>query len=107
PDGKRIRIRAKNVYATSSEKSPVPEGSYGQITIEDQSVGMAESVLEKMLRSSRDKMIFDSPLARASALITEAGGYISACSELEVGTVYTLYAPISQVTDEVRDVTAA
>lgn len=106
-NGKHIRIRAENVYATSGEKLPIPEGSYGRVVIEDQGVGMAESVLAKLLQTSPDTEVLNSPLARASALVTGAGGYISACSELEVGTVYTLYLPISQDVGVVRDASAA
>ncbi len=107
PQGKHIRVRAENIYATSREDLPIPEGSYGRVIIEDQGVGMAESVLVKLLHPSSDKKASDSPLARASALITGVGGYISARSELEVGTVYTLYIPISQASREERDATAA
>lgn len=107
PHGKHIRVRAENIYATSKEDLPIPEGSYGRVIIEDQGIGTAESVLAKLLHPSSDKKVSDSPLARASVLITEVGGYISARSELEVGTVYTLYTPISQASREERDATAA
>ncbi|MDH5595027.1 MAG: ATP-binding protein, partial [Gammaproteobacteria bacterium] len=107
PKGKSVRIRAENIYATAGEDLPIPEGTYGRVTIEDQGIGMSESVLAKLLHPRPENKVSDSPLARASALITEAGGYISARSELEVGTIYTLYAPISQASRQAQDATAA
>jgi len=106
--GKTIHVRAENIFTSADEELPIPEGSYGRITIKDNGIGMSETLLARLLRARpNEQTAKDSPIARASALVSSAGGYISARSELEVGTTFTLYVPISQAVISRQDVSAA
>jgi PAS domain S-box-containing protein len=99
PDGGTIHLRAENFNHTTGGDLPIPEGRYVKISIRDHGVG----ILEKHLA-----LIFDPyfstkemglrkgmglGLTTTYSIINQHDGYITAESEVGVGTTFTINLP--------------
>ena len=99
PDGGRIRISGENVPANSSAK-PVwlDKGAYVKICVQDEGSGITEKDLEKIFDPyfTTKKEGSGLGLAITHSIIKNHHGHIDVESELEVGTTFTIYLPVSE-----------
>ncbi|MBU0992672.1 MAG: PAS domain S-box protein [Proteobacteria bacterium] len=97
PNGGTIRIKSENTSLQSDSSIPLPAGPYIKISIEDQGIGIQETLIS---------IIFDPyfttkqkgsglGLTTAYSIIKKHGGHITVYSELNRGTVFNIYLPAS------------
>lgn len=103
PDGGQLVIETKAVTldATIRAHHPqVPPGTYAEIIVSDTGSGMSPEVLEKAF----DPFFTTKPTGRGTGLglssaygiVSQAGGYIFAYSEIGHGSTFKIYLPRSE-----------
>lgn len=90
--GRAVRVRAENVTITTDSSVPLSPGRYGKITVTDQGVGVPREFLHCLIDTSPNAAPARG-LARAGAIIKRYHGCVSAESELESGSVFSIYVP--------------
>ncbi|MFQ6043066.1 MAG: response regulator, partial [Candidatus Poribacteria bacterium] len=100
PEGGIIKVRAENVVISAEDALPLKDGRYVRIEIEDEGVGIPKEHLLKIF----DPYFSTKQKGKGSGLglticyyiIQKHDGYITAESELGVGTTFYIYLPASQ-----------
>ena len=98
PEGGIIEVSAENIIIRETEPLPLPEGKYVKIIIRDKGCGIDEEYLSKVFDPyfTTKEQGNGLGLAIVYSVITKHGGYITVESELEVGTTFSLYLPVSK-----------
>jgi CheY-like chemotaxis protein len=75
----------------------LPGGNYVRISIEDQGIGISENHLTRIFDPYFSTKQDGSGLGLATtySIIKKHGGHIAVCSEIDRGTVFTIYLPAS------------
>lgn len=98
PEGGEMSLTAENVTIKAySHTSFLPEGSYVKITIQDEGIGIPKKFLNKVFDPFFTTKQKGSGLGLATSysIIKNHGGYLSAESEIGVGTTFYIYLPAS------------
>ncbi|MDM8535300.1 response regulator [Desulfobacterales bacterium HSG17] len=97
PNGGVIRLCTENNEIQDQNDFAIPGGHYIKITIEDQGLGIPEKHLANIFDPffTTKQMGSGLGLATAYSIIKKHDGCISASSESEKGTVFTIYLPVS------------
>ncbi len=98
PAGGMIKVRTENASVSAGHGLPLEDGEYVKISIEDQGIGIPEQDLPKIfdLYFTTEQEGSGLGLATSYSVIRKHGGYISAESELGVGTTFHIYLPVSR-----------
>jgi CheY-like chemotaxis protein len=106
PDGGVIKIKAQNIIREESSLapysetniSPIKEGRYVEITIEDEGVGIQKEHLVKIFDPyfTTKQKANGLGLAAAYSIVKNHSGYIGAESKLGIGTRFYIYLPVSE-----------
>ena len=95
-EGGILTVRGRNV-TTDSERLPVPaDGSYVELSFEDQGCGIPQEDFDKIFTpyfTSKAIIGTGLGLATAHSIITRHGGAITFVSTRGAGTTFTLYLP--------------
>jgi two-component system cell cycle sensor histidine kinase/response regulator CckA len=103
PSGGTIKVACRNVYVREDERLPVPDGRYVLVTIRDEGKGISAEVLPR---------IFDPyfttkeggkglGLSTVYSIVKNHDGYITASTELGIGTTFFIYLPALDVPAEI------
>lgn len=98
PKGGTIKVRAENVIIDTGQGLPLKEGKYIKISVKDEGSGIPKEYLKKIFDpyfSTKEKGS-GLGLAVTYSIIEKHGGYITAESELGIGTAFFIYLPASQ-----------
>ena len=97
PEGGVVKIGAKNTTIEASSVLPLPEGNYIEITVADHGIGISPEHLARIFEPYFTTKQKGSGLGLATAysIIRNHDGYITAESELSVGTTFHIYFPAS------------
>lgn len=95
PEGGAIRIYAENAIVQRNSSLPIKSGIYVKISIADQGVGIPEEHLQRVFDPFFTTKQSGSGLGLATSysIIQKHDGYVSAESEIDVGTTFHLYLP--------------
>jgi nitrogen-specific signal transduction histidine kinase len=98
PDGGSVVVRTRNVDVRGRES--LPDGTYVVLSIEDTGCGIDESSLEHVFEPFfTTKEVGDGSgglgLASAYGTVKQSGGTITVESEVGVGSVFSIYLPVS------------
>jgi two-component system cell cycle sensor histidine kinase/response regulator CckA len=98
PQGGVLNIRAENIEVKGGRDLPLPEGNYIEITIEDRGTCIPKEHLGRIFEPYFTTKQKGSGLGLATAysIIRNHDGYITAESELGVGTTFHIYLPASK-----------
>jgi PAS domain S-box-containing protein len=98
PEGGTITVKVENVSITAKNRLPIDAGRYVKMTIKDQGIGITEEHLSKIFDPYFSTKQEGSGLGLATtySIIKKHGGYITAESELKVGTTFHIYLPASR-----------
>jgi PAS domain S-box-containing protein len=98
PEGGTIHIITENTVLAPDTGLPLQEGRYVKIVIQDEGVGIAEEHLQKLFDPyfTTKEMGRGLGLSISYSVVKQHEGYISAESELGVGTTFTIYLPASE-----------
>ena len=97
PNGGTITVRSENVNIDLEQGKSIPSGRYVMISIEDTGVGIPSKNLTNIFEPyfSTKPNGTGLGLATVYSIIKRHGGYITATSELEKGTIFHIYLPAS------------
>ncbi len=95
PEGGIIKIRAANATISAKDSLPLEEGRYVKITIQDQGTGISKKHLQKIFDPyfTTKQKGNGLGLTTSYSILKKHGGYISAESEMGVGTTFHFYLP--------------
>lgn len=99
PQGGRIEIRADNIVLGSGETIPLPEGEYVKISVKDHGHGISEEDLSRVFdpyfttKEIGNVKGMGLGLAICYTTVKNYGGFITAESELNIGTTINVYLP--------------
>jgi len=98
PSGGIVRINARNVYIGEKSSLPLTEGSYVEISIEDQGLGIPRENLQKIFDPYFTTKQKGSGLGLAItySIIRNHDGHIAVRSQLGAGTTFIIYLPASE-----------
>ncbi|MFC1949717.1 PAS domain S-box protein [Chloroflexota bacterium] len=98
PNGGMINIKASNVVVKEKQILPLPEGNYVEIDIIDHGTGIPKSHVNRIFEPYFTTKGKGNGLGLASSysIIKNHGGTITFESELEVGTVFHIYLPVTK-----------
>lgn len=104
PDGGVISIQTENVFFEANNTMTLSDGHYIKISIEDQGIGISKKHCDKIFDPYFTTKQKGNGLGLASAysIVQKHGGQITVYSEIEKGTVFTIYLPAS--TDNVHGI---
>lgn len=97
PKGGTISVVARNIFKAPDQPNEKTPSEYIEITIADQGTGIPKEYLEKIY----DPFFSTKPegtglgLATTYSIIKRHGGYIEVESQVNVGTTFRLYLPVS------------
>jgi PAS domain S-box-containing protein len=102
PDGGEARIEAHNIALDSASSHPLPPGSYVQLAITDQGVGIPAEVLPNIFDPFFTTKEGGSGLGLATcfSIMARHGGHITATSAVGAGTTITILIPASTEIEE-------
>ena len=95
PDGGKIIISGKNIVKNESDSVPLPRGSYLEIRISDQGIGIPEEKLANIFDpyfTTKEKGS-GLGLAITHSIMIKHAGSIRVESKVGEGTIFTLYLP--------------
>jgi PAS domain S-box-containing protein len=97
PDGGTVQVRADNMVVHPGSPLPLPAGRYLNIVVADHGSGIPADILPKIFDPYFTTKAQGNGLglATAYAIMTKHEGYITAASEVGVGTTLSLYLPAS------------
>ena len=98
PEGGIINMSAKNTAIRTGSSLPLRKGKYIEIRVEDHGTGIRKEHLERIFDPYFTTKQKGSGLGLATtySIIKNHNGYITAHSELAVGTTFHIYLPASQ-----------
>ena len=98
PDGGVCIVKAQNTVISEKSTLPLSSGKYVKVTIKDQGVGISKEHLDKIFDPYFTTKQKGSGLGLATAysIVNNHNGYITAKSQLGVGTTFYLYLPASE-----------
>jgi signal transduction histidine kinase/CheY-like chemotaxis protein len=98
PDGGSIEISIKNENISHSEHIPLASGNYVRIQIRDNGCGMSPEIIKNIFKPYFTTKPGRSGLGLASAMIIAEShhGYITATSEVNTGSAFTVYIPAAR-----------
>jgi two-component system, cell cycle sensor histidine kinase and response regulator CckA len=98
PDGGIVAVRADNLVVDTGSELPLQEGRYLKIAITDHGYGIPADILPHIFDPYFTTKAHGSGLGLASAyaIVTKHDGYITAASEVGVGTTFSIYLPAAQ-----------
>ncbi|MGC2063534.1 MAG: ATP-binding protein, partial [Thermodesulfovibrionales bacterium] len=98
PAGGVIRISVDNFMLWAGTGVPLPEGKYIKIAVEDRGTGISEEHLQKIFDPyfTTKRLGSGLGLAIVYSIMKSHGGYITAESSIGIGTIFTLYLPVSE-----------
>ena len=100
PDGGHLYITLENVNIRENAISGLDQKKYTKLTVQDEGIGIEQKYLDRIFDpyfSTKDTGN-GLGLATVYSIITKHGGNISVESELNKGTTFTLYLPVSKST---------
>lgn len=98
PKGGSIRVTGSNVSVNADDGLPLLPGDYVRISVEDHGIGICPEHMNKVFDpyfTTKGK-VSGLGLTTAYAIMKRHGGFITADSQLNVGTTFTLYLPASK-----------
>jgi len=95
PEGGIIKVGAENIIIKEDDVLSLDEGRYVKITVEDKGIGISKEHLSKIFDPyfSTKQSGSGLGLATAYSIIEKHGGYITAESEVGVGSTFYVYLP--------------
>jgi PAS domain S-box-containing protein len=99
PEGGSITVKAENVIINGANGVPLPEGAYVKIAVEDQGSGIPEADLQRIFDPYFTNKELGSEkgiglgLAICHAIVRNHRGFMTARSEVGVGTTLYVYLP--------------
>jgi len=101
PAGGEVIIRAKNTVLGSQNNLSLSAGRYVKVSIQDQGVGIPRDYLHKIFDPYFTTKQKGSGLGLtiAYSIIDKHNGRLTVSSELNIGSVFSLYLPAAQVDD--------
>jgi len=99
PQGGKIEIRADNIVLGSGETIPLPEGEYVKISVKDHGHGISEEDLSRVFdpyfttKEIGNVKGMGLGLAICYTTVKNYGGFMTAESELDIGTTINVYLP--------------
>ncbi len=100
PEGGIISVVAQNITIDNRNSAiPLSPGNYAKICISDQGNGITNKNLQKIFDPyfTTKKKGTGLGLSTAYTIIQKHGGHISVCSQLGVGTTFTIFLPASEI----------
>lgn len=97
PRGGRLDVTCKNIRIDKTSHIPVQPGEYIEITIKDQGEGISKTNLKKIFDPyfTTKKAGSGLGLATTYSIIKNHHGHIAVTSEINKGTVFSIYLPAS------------
>ncbi len=97
PGGGTIKVQTENVTVGVEDILPLEDGEYVRISIKDQGIGMSDELLQKIFDPYVTTKQKGSGLGLATcySIISNHDGYITAESQVEVGSTFHIYLPAS------------
>jgi signal transduction histidine kinase len=98
PNGGILRISAENVEVSADDLLPLESGRYVKVTVEDQGIGIPESILGQVFDPyfSTKESGHGLGLSICHSIIHRHGGHITVSSNVGVGTTFEFYLPASE-----------
>ncbi len=105
PEGGTVKVSVGNVTVGAGQASPLPEGDYVAITIEDAGIGIPEEYIAKIFDPFYTTKTKGSGLGLATAysIIKKHDGAIQVESTVGKGTTFNIYIPASEKILPARD----
>ena len=97
PNGGILKISAKNVEISDRDLLPLAPGSYVEVAVEDQGVGMSKETMAQVFNPyfSTKQAGHGLGLSITYSIISRHGGHIAVNSEIDVGTTFAFYLPVA------------
>ncbi len=102
PDGGDLTLKTENVFLDKTDTNFIPyltSGNYAVITISDTGTGMASEVIDKIFEpfytTKKKGKGTGLGLSTVYRIIKNHKGHISVYSEVDKGTVFKIYLPVS------------
>lgn len=97
PGGGSINVGAENIRLTAASALPLGGGRYVKVYFQDQGMGIAPGILEKIFEPYFTTKESGTGLGLTSvySIIKKHGGHITAESEFGIGTTFTFYLSAS------------
>ncbi len=97
PGGGTIKLQAENVSVGAEDVLPLKKGKYLEISIEDQGVGIPETIIQKIFDPFFTTKQKGNGLGLATSLsiVQKHNGHITVRSQAGVGTTFHIYLPVS------------
>ncbi len=98
PQGGVIHVHAENVLVTAEQGLPLKDGNYLKIVVRDKGVGIPKNILPRIFDPYFTTKHKGSGLGLATAysIIQNHDGWITAESDVGIGTTFHVYLPASQ-----------
>jgi len=98
PNGGTLRISAENTEIAVGDPLPLEAGTYVKVTVEDQGVGIPESILSQVFDPyySTKESGHGLGLSISYSIIQRHSGHIAVTSQQNVGTTFEFYLPVSE-----------
>ena len=98
PNGGTLKISAENIEISDEDLLPLEAGTYVKVFIEDQGVGIPESILNQVFDPyfSTKETGHGLGLSITYSIIQRHNGHITVSSEVGVGTTFEFYLPASE-----------
>jgi CheY-like chemotaxis protein len=98
PNGGTVQVRAENIVVHTGSHLPLQAGRYLKIAVTDHGCGIPATILPQIFDPYFTTKAHCSGLglATAYAIVTKHDGYITAASEVGVGTTFSIYLPASK-----------
>ncbi|MHB1565541.1 MAG: response regulator [Acidiferrobacter sp.] len=97
PDGGRVRVSVHEVTLPIRGVQSLPPGRYVEISCEDNGIGISAEHLQKIFDPYFTTKQNGSGLGLATSysIIRKHGGLITVASQVDIGTVFQIYLPLS------------
>ena len=98
PDGGVVTIRTDNVTVEGDSELPLAAGEYVKIEVEDEGIGISQRHISRIFDPyfSTKQEGSGLGLATSFSIVQKHGGVLSVQSELDVGTVFTIFLPATK-----------
>ena len=98
PNGGILSISAEDVEVTDEDSLPLEPGTYVEISVEDQGIGISKDLLSQVFDPyfSTKETGHGLGLSICYSIVQRHSGYIAATSRQNVGTTFVFYLPASK-----------